>query len=255
MHHYPFHLGDYIRKTAHLSLEEDAVYRRLLDMYYESEQPIPNETHSVIRRLRLGSNSVLLEPILREFFTLEDDNCWHQKHCDEVISNYQHQVNVNRNNGKLGGRPPRTESKPTRLANGKRTESEKKGNQEPITNNQEPLTINQEPKTKTNGKSKTITPSALLASLEISEDLASDFIKLRAIKKAPITKTAINGIEREAKKAGITLADAIRICCERGWAGFKADWMKNSGRDIEAEMREFCEEGNTIEGEFHVAGK
>ena len=105
-------------------------------MYYESEQPIPNETHSVSRRLRLGSASVHLESILKEFFTLEEDNCWHQKHCDEVISNYKHQVDVNRNNGKLGGRPSKTESKPIRIAKRKRNESETKGNQEPITNNQ-----------------------------------------------------------------------------------------------------------------------
>lgn len=73
--------------------------------------------------------------------------------------------------------------------------------------------------------SKTITPSALLASLDISETLACDFIKLRSVKKAPITKTAMDGIEREAKKAGISFEDAIKVCCERGWAGFKADWF------------------------------
>ena len=69
-----FHVGDYIKSTAHLDLIEDCVYRRLIDLYMETETPIPNETQQVIRRLRLGSSGLILESILTEFFTLEADN-------------------------------------------------------------------------------------------------------------------------------------------------------------------------------------
>ncbi len=72
-------------------------------------------------------------------------------------------------------------------------------------------------------KSKS-SPLSLLASLGIIDQLAEDFSKLRATKKAPITKTAMQGIDREAVKAGISFEEAIRVCCERGWAGFKAEW-------------------------------
>ena len=58
-------------------------------------------------------------------------------------------------------------------------------------------------------------------------DLSADWIKLRKAKKAEVTKTAIAGIENEAMKAGVTLEDALRECCSRGWAGFKADWMRD----------------------------
>ena len=78
-------------------------------------------------------------------------------------------------------------------------------------------------------KSKAITPSALLAALGIPNQLAADYIKLRFTKKSPITKTAMDGVEREAVKAGITLEDAIRVSCERGWAGFKAEWFFKDG--------------------------
>jgi hypothetical protein len=37
------------------------------------------------------------------------------------------------------------------------------------------------------------------------------------------------GIEREAAKARISLQDALETCCARGWAGFKAEWVANSG--------------------------
>ena len=59
----------------------------------------------------------------------------------------------------------------------------------------------------------------------VCESVWSDFVALRKAKKAKITQTALNGLEREARKAQIPLEDALRICCERGWAGFKADWI------------------------------
>jgi hypothetical protein len=59
----------------------------------------------------------------------------------------------------------------------------------------------------------------------VSESVWTDFQKLRKAKKAPITDTAVDGIRREAKKAGMSLEDALRMCCERGWQGFKADWL------------------------------
>ena len=52
MNYYPHHIGDYRSDTTHLSNEEDLAYRRLLEMYYDTEQPIPLETQWVARRLR-----------------------------------------------------------------------------------------------------------------------------------------------------------------------------------------------------------
>ena len=48
---------------------------------------------------------------------------------------------------------------------------------------------------------------------------------MRKAKKAPLTKTAVDGIRKEAAKAGLTLEAAIRECCAKGWAGFKAEWV------------------------------
>jgi len=53
----------------------------------------------------------------------------------------------------------------------------------------------------------------------------ADFVDLRKSKKAKLTQTAIDGIRREADKAGWTLDAALRECCARGWTGFKADWV------------------------------
>jgi hypothetical protein len=55
----------------------------------------------------------------------------------------------------------------------------------------------------------------------------NDFVALRKAKKAAITNTAIAGLQREADKANLSLEQVLSICCERGWAGFKADWLEN----------------------------
>ena len=104
-------------------------------------------------------------------------------------------------------------------------------------------------------KSASLRVSDLVA-LEIPEQLAKDFLSNRKAKKSPLTQTALDGIAREAAQAGITLAVAIRTCTERGWAGFKAEWLANQrgGKpDIEAqnqaELQAFLGGSRIIDGE------
>lgn len=78
----------------------------------------------------------------------------------------------------------------------------------------------------TNSKTNTPPDSDLFS--DVAEQVVIDFKKLRKEKKASITKTAIEGIRREASKAGLTLEAALMICCERGWQGFKADWVSQA---------------------------
>lgn len=63
----------------------------------------------------------------------------------------------------------------------------------------------------------------------IDPQIASDFRAMRTKMRAPITATAMAGIAREAEKAGIGVQAALAMCCERGWRGFKADWVGVNG--------------------------
>jgi uncharacterized protein YdaU (DUF1376 family) len=129
MYYYKFNIADWHLATSHLSLEEEAIYFRLINYYYDTEQAIPEETQSVIRRLRLGSYSEIVGIILKEFFTLESDG-WHHKRCDDEISQYHDKAEVNQVNGKKGGRP-------------KKTQTVSKDNPDiTLTKNHKPLTIN-----------------------------------------------------------------------------------------------------------------
>lgn len=53
-----------------------------------------------------------------------------------------------------------------------------------------------------------------------------DFEDHRKLKGAPISDTVVNGFRREAGRVGWTLEAAIIESIERGWQGFKADWVK-----------------------------
>ena len=48
-------------------------------------------------------------------------------------------------------------------------------------------------------------------------------------RKTAFTATALEGFEREAELAGWTLEAAITEAIERGWQGFKANWVKENG--------------------------
>jgi uncharacterized protein YdaU (DUF1376 family) len=133
MHYYSFHVSDYIHDTAHLSIYEDLAFRRLLDLYYTSEKPIPNKTQEVSRRIRMSSQSNAVQTVLEEFFMFDKENdCWFHKRCDKAIVDYQAKAERNREVGKLGGRP-----KVNPDGNPNKTQVVSKGNpnQEPITNN------------------------------------------------------------------------------------------------------------------------
>jgi len=85
MNFYPFHIGDYISHTRHLSDKEDLAYRRMIDLYYQNEVPFADE-NSVARKIKSTPKIVLL--LLEEFFVLENDG-WHNKRADEEINKYK----------------------------------------------------------------------------------------------------------------------------------------------------------------------
>lgn len=66
-----------------------------------------------------------------------------------------------------------------------------------------------------------------LIAMGVDEQHAKDWIEVRKRKKAAMTMTALNGVIREAKKAGVSLAEAIRVCAEKSWQGFEASWLSN----------------------------
>jgi uncharacterized protein YdaU (DUF1376 family) len=206
MHYYKFNIADYRKDTGHLSTIEHGIYRQLIDWYYLDEQPIPEETQVVIRRLRLGSEDVtFLRNVLSDFFVLGKTGYTH-KRIEVEIKDYSEQVEKNKNNGKLGGRPKKTQS----VISGLPDESQSNPNQEPLTINHKPIKEN---------------ATKVACPLDVSQQVWDDWVTLRKTKKAPITKTVLDGAIAEAKKLGWTLEQFLIEWCNRGSQGLKAEWI------------------------------
>lgn len=88
MNYYERHLGDYARDAAHLSMLEHGAYTLLLDRYYATESPIPEDQVYRIARARTPEECEAVDVVLAEFFVLED-GAYHQKRCDEEIARYR----------------------------------------------------------------------------------------------------------------------------------------------------------------------
>ena len=104
MNWYKFQVRDYLVSTVHLADAEDLAYRRLLDLYYLTERSIPGPVSAIAAKIKLDVDCV--QPVLDEFFTLEDGRYHHQE-ADEFIAKRQHQRVVNGIAGKVGGSRPK----------------------------------------------------------------------------------------------------------------------------------------------------
>lgn len=222
MRYYSWHIGDYASATAHLSNEEDLCYRRLLDLYYDTEQPIPAATRQVARKVRCRVDTV--ERVLQEFFVTTESGYRHAR-ADEELAKMRKRSEVSRSNGVRGGRP-RSQEKPTGFPAGSQQdaasipeETQTKATHIPIY----PVTHTSSTSSGSvaaNTKRTTVRPDG------VSDQVWADFVAHRKAKRSTITATVIGSIEREAKLAGWTLEQALGECVARGWQGFKAEWVK-----------------------------
>jgi uncharacterized protein YdaU (DUF1376 family) len=208
MHYYNFNIGDYIKHTIHLTIEEDICYRRLLDLYYDTERPIPNDIPWVSRRLRVGSEVV--QNVLNEFFELCEVG-YKNARADHEISEYHAFLDKQRSNGKLGGRPKKTHGYPS--ANPTKTQTEPKKS---LNKNHKPINIEER---KINKKKESFVPD------DVDEQVWKDFVQQRNAIKAPVTQTALTRIRNEATKVGWDLNQALAEVTARGWRSFKAEWV------------------------------
>ena len=201
MHYYQFNIGDYRAATAHLSNEEDLAYRRLLDMYYDTENQIPLDTQWVAKRLRLDTKVV--KSVLQDMFKLTETG-WHHSRCELIIQQYHAMAEKNRANGRLGGRkknPVASDSQPIAKA----------------TINDKPITINDKPIKER--------ATSVACPQDVSPQVWQDWLQLRKTKKASVTETVVKGARAEAGKLNWTLDQFLIEWCTRGSQGLKAEWV------------------------------
>ena len=200
MHYYQFNIGDYQSHTAHLTEIEDLAYRRMLDWCYLHEKALPIDPSDVARLVRMRSHSESIASVLREYFECREEGWIHLRVIQEILK-----VGIKSEKASESAKARWGKAKD---ANALPTQSDSNATQDPL-----PITRNTKPKTQ---KNIVAPPNG------VTDMVWQDWVKLRKEKRAAVTQTAIDGIEREA---GISLQTALETCCARGWSGFKADWL------------------------------
>jgi len=230
MKHYPHHIGDFDRATRHLTRIERSIYRDLLDLYYDTEQSLTLDRETLCRRIlaRTNEESTAVEQVLKEFFT-ETPTGWYHVRCEAEIEAYRSNTSQKAMAGKASAEAKRLKKLQALNGNSTSVEHTLKSvatNGNGTSTNHQPSTINQEPITN-NHKPKREIATVVATPVGVSDSVWQDFVKHRKAKKAPVTQTVIDGIQREATKAGWMLESALAECVIRGWQSFKADWVKD----------------------------
>ena len=225
MHQYPHHIGDFRGGTVNMTRLERWIYRDLIEVYYDKEQPLPLDLVALCRDIgvRTEDEKAVVVSVLDYKFTKTDAGYVHDV-CERVIEEYRAKADTARENGKKGGRPRKADSnqeKPNGFPEEPSGIPEETGSEA----NHKPLTNNHKPKESKAIRAPRFDAQAHLESLGVDPKVARDWLDIRKGKRLKPTETAMAGVFEEAGKAGMAMADVIRLCCTRGWGGFDASWM------------------------------
>jgi len=145
MHYYQHHIGDFIKDTSFLTNEEIGIYLKLIWLYYDSENPLPNNLFELGMKTGTRENQIVLEGILEMFFVLDEQNkCWHHTRCNKEIEHYKQQLTIASKAGKASALKRAMNKNPTgveQALNERSTDVQPTNNHKPITNNHKPINI------------------------------------------------------------------------------------------------------------------
>lgn len=82
---YPFFPSEYKKATRHLTAEQDGIYRRLIDEYMETREPLPDDDIALARIAGVNENKWLdAKRIVIAFFTHTNGTISHE-FCDQQL--------------------------------------------------------------------------------------------------------------------------------------------------------------------------
>jgi len=77
-----------------------------------------------------------------------------------------------------------------------------------------------------------------LLSLGVAECYINDWLIVRKNKKASNTESALKRFITECNKANISVPEAVQMCAENSWQGFKAEYLNNNNNGIYNRQRQ-----------------
>lgn len=230
MHYFQFNIGDYARDTAHLTEMEDLAYRRMLDLYYRAECPLPSSIDEIARLIRMRSHNASIAIVLQDFFDDCHDGYRNHRADQELQNTYSKSAKA-----KASAQARWNKNKDLQKSNAMRTHSECNANDMlPITHDTLPITQDTEVKEKkATGVAKPADAGIDFSPLCMTSEQVEEVKRIRRKNKGgAITQRVVNGLAKEfelAAKIGWGPEDILSEWELRGWKSFKAEWVKPKG--------------------------
>ena len=220
------YIADYLADTAHLTTVQHGAYLLLIFNYWQRGHALNNANGRLASVVRMSNEEwAQHEQTLAEFFEVNGDE-WVNRRIEEDLAAVEAKSTKASMAGKASGARRRANAKRksnVRSTNVERTPNHTDTDTDTDTEEKNSAASASDFLRASKAPAEAPTVDSLLA--DVSPQVVADFKALRNRKKAAITVTAVEGIQREAAKAGVTLERALATCCERGWTGFKADWF------------------------------
>jgi uncharacterized protein YdaU (DUF1376 family) len=93
MNYYEHHLGDFKKDAAHLTMIQEGAYRRLIDLYYIREAPLPSDPDEFIYQLagaHTKAERVAVDFVIEQFFKFDPTaRVYRHKRCDVEIVRFR----------------------------------------------------------------------------------------------------------------------------------------------------------------------
>lgn len=201
---YKHYMGDYLKDTADLSMTQDGAYRRLLDRYYTSGQPLPIEKQKLylITRAIERWEREAVDSVLAKFFILTSAG-YTQKRTEKELAKYKKAATVH-------------------IANlGRKMDSQ---------NGLEKLEARNQIKEKSKNKSSAKTALFVLPDWIPVEEW-NGFVEMRQRSRAPFTVRAkylcVKKLD-DLRRGGVSPAAILNQSVENGWKGLFP--LSSSGR-------------------------
>lgn len=153
MHSYQHNIKTFNNATRHLTRVERCLYRDLIELYYDTEQPLPADDFDRLSRKVLAHSAdekAALRYVLDEFFVLTGDVYTHD-YCDSVIETYQRTLSAKATAGKASAASRRKKADARKQQRIAKAEQKGAGVEQVLDSaatpvrNQKPETINHKP--------------------------------------------------------------------------------------------------------------
>lgn len=263
MNFYSFHIGDFSKSTAHLSWMESCAYRKLLDLYYSQESPLPANFNSVCRLILATQKSqrAAVEAVLNEFFEQTEDGWVNHRVERELLkmrekieasdqrkSNTNKRMQRHRNLRKwysdalrqlgvvapFGIKIDELRQLYEAHCNPSGTDLQREHNSAETLRataipEPDPVPV-PDPTPKPfpeTWRNRNNSGGGVPPPPDVDPKIWRDFMAIRQAKNAPMSDSALRVIRSEAAESELTLEEALTVCCAAGWASFQSEWYEN----------------------------